>query len=69
MDIQETRNAYERATQTFTAKVCACGEPMQPELLNITIFNDTLPRWTIGWLCPYYLQATHNTRMKDNKND
>jgi hypothetical protein len=40
-------------TPTFTAPVCViCAYPEEPELVNVTLFEDVLPRWTIGWQCP-----------------
>ena len=36
----------------FTAPRCEiCQQPKHPELLNVTAFDDELPRWVIGWLC------------------
>lgn len=66
MDIEETRNAYQRATQTFTAPRCeTCHHPKEPELINVTAFEDQLPQWVIGWQCHNtYLHKQINKREK-----
>lgn len=72
MDIEETRNAYERATQVFTAPRCElCHHPKEPELINVTVFEDQLPKWVVGWQCPntfLHTRIKERQRKKDNNN-
>lgn len=69
MDIEETQQAFLRASDTFTARICPCGEPMKPELISVTMFSDILPRYTVGWLCPFYLHKNHSKLVKANNDD
>jgi hypothetical protein len=57
-------------TTTFTAPRCViCHHPEEPELLNVTMFHDELPRWTIGWQCgnSYLHKRMKMNAKKDHK--
>jgi hypothetical protein len=53
-----------RTSPTLTAPQCpTCHHPQEPELLEVTAFGDTHPRWAIGWSCNNtYLHKQINKR-------
>ena len=73
MDIEETRNAYLRATQPIfiTAQRCPiCHYPQEPSLTEIISDNPDLPQWVITWHCgnTYLHTRIRYQQQKDNHN-
>jgi hypothetical protein len=57
---------------TFTASRCnTCHYPLEPQLIEVTLFDDELPRWTIGWFCPntYLHKRMFEQQQKANTDD
>lgn len=63
MDIEETRNAYERATQNpyviLHAPMCWCGKYKEPNPYKLMYSHE----WIMGWQCP------DEHKQKEENND
>ena len=76
MDIEETRNAYLRATQPIiiTAQVCPiCHYPQEPSLIELVSDKPSvpdLPEWEVIWHCgnTYLHTRIRYQQQKDNHN-
>jgi hypothetical protein len=78
MDIEETRNAYLRATQStdepiiITAQRCPiCHYPQEPELIELVSDQPSvpdLPEWEVIWHCGNTYLHRRIAQQKDNQN-
>lgn len=80
MDIEETRNAYLRATEPtdepiiITAQRCPiCHHPQEPELIELVSDQPSvpdLPEWVVIWHCgnTYLHTRIKYQQQKDNHN-
>ena len=72
MDIEETRNAYERAIGIITAQRCPiCHYPQEPELIELVSDKPSvpdLPEWEVIWHCGNtYLHTRINNQQQHNR--